>query len=126
MAANGYVKKGLVVVLYLKMRGAIAEYFATFVCGNLCIMGMIEIGPRDELSKLYNKPANIRLKYCAVVAISIGIVLMLAMLVWMDRLSYRHLLLMKGLAGLFAIIFAVLYGVLVYRVNREYIRRFHK
>lgn len=84
-------------------------------------MGMFEIGPRDELSKLYNKPANRRLKYCAVVAILIGIVLMLAMLIWMDRLSYRHLLLMKGFAGLFAIIFAVLYGVLVYRVNREYI-----
>lgn len=86
-------------------------------------MRMIEIGPRDELSKLYNKLANRRLKYCAVVAISIVIVLMLAMLIWMDRLSYRHLLLMKGFAGLFAIIFAILYGVLVYRVNREYIRK---
>lgn len=34
-------------------------------------MGMIEIGPRDELNKLYNKPANRKIKYCAVVAISI-------------------------------------------------------
>ena len=84
-------------------------------------MGMIEIGPRDELNRLYNKPANRKIKYCAVVAISITIALMLAMLIWMEKLSYRNLLLMKGLAGLFAIIFVVLCGILVYRVNREYI-----
>ena len=84
-------------------------------------MGMIEIGPRDELNRLYNKPANRKIKYCAVVAISISIALMLAMLIWMEQLSYRNLLLMKGLAGLFAIIFVVLCGILVYRVNREYI-----
>lgn len=84
-------------------------------------MGMIEIGSRDELNKLYNKPANRKLKYCAVVAISIALALMLAMLICMERLSYSYLLLMKGLAGIFAIIFAVLFGTLVYRVNREYI-----
>ncbi|MDE6136670.1 MAG: hypothetical protein K2F97_04275 [Muribaculaceae bacterium] len=82
---------------------------------------MIELGPRHELKKLYNKPANRRLKYCAIVAISITIALMLAMLIWMEHLSYRQLLLMKGSAGLFAIIFAVLYAALVYRVYREYI-----
>ena len=84
-------------------------------------MGMIEIGPRDELNRLYNKPANRKIKYCAVVAISIAIALMLAMLIWMEQLTCRNLLLMKGLAGLFAIIFVVLCGILVYRVNREYI-----
>lgn len=84
-------------------------------------MGMIEIGPRDELNKLYNKPANRKLKYCAVVAVSITLALMLAMLICMKLLSYRNLLLIKGLAGSFAIIFVVLIGVLVYRVNREYI-----
>lgn len=84
-------------------------------------MGMIEIGPRDELNKLYNKPANRKIKYCAAVAISITLALMLVILICMEHLSYRNLLLMKGFAGLFAIIFAVLYGVLVYRVNREYL-----
>ncbi len=84
-------------------------------------MGMIEFGPRDELKKLYNKPANRKLKYCAVVAISVTIALMLAMLICMEQLSYRNLLFMRGFAGLFAIVFVVLYGVLVYRVNREYI-----
>ena len=86
-------------------------------------MGMIEIGPRDELNKLYNKPANRKLKYCAIAAISITLALSFAMLIWIEQLSYRNLLLMKGFAGLFAIIFVVLYGILVYRVNREYINR---
>lgn len=84
---------------------------------------MIEIGPRDEIKKIYDKPANRKLKYCAIVAISIIIVLLLAMLIWMGQLSDRNILLMKGFAGLFAIIFAVLYGLLVYRVNREYISK---
>lgn len=85
-------------------------------------MGMIEIGPRDELNKLYNKPVNRKIKYCAVVAISIVLALILAILICIKYLSYRNLLLMKGLAGSFAIIFVVLIGVLVYRVNREYIK----
>ena len=84
-------------------------------------MGMIEIGPRDELNKLYNKPANRKIKYCAVAAISVALALGFGMLIWIEQLSYRSILLIKSLAGLFAIIFAVLYGILVYRVNREYI-----
>ena len=86
-------------------------------------MGMIEIGPRDEIKRIYNKPTNRKLKYCAVIAISITLVLLLAVLIWMEQLSHRNLLLLKGFAGLFAIVFAVLYGVLVYRVNREYISK---
>lgn len=86
-------------------------------------MGMIEIVPRDEFKKLCNSPVNRKLKYGAFVAISITLILLLSsvVLVWMDRLSDRNFLLIKGFAGLFAIIFAVLYGTLVYRVNREYI-----
>lgn len=53
-------------------------------------MGMIEIGPRDELNKLYNKPANRKIKYCAVVAISITLALMLVILICMEHLSYRN------------------------------------
>lgn len=52
-------------------------------------MGMIEIGPRDELNKLYNKPVNRKIKYCAVVAISIVLALILAILICMKYLSYK-------------------------------------
>ena len=86
-------------------------------------MGMIDIGPHDEIKNLYNKPTNRKLKYCAVISISITIALLLVVVIWMKQLSYRNVLLIKGGAALFAIIFAVLYGVLVYRVNREYISK---
>ena len=86
-------------------------------------MGMIEIGPHDEIKKLYNKPVNRKLKYCAVISISITIALLMVGVIGMKQLSYRNVLLIKGGAGLFAIIFAVLYGVLVYRVNHEYISK---
>lgn len=84
---------------------------------------MIEIGPRDELKKIYNKPANRKLKYYSIAAISVVLALLLTMLIFIEQLSYRTILLMKGFSGLFAIIFAVLYGILIYRVNREYINR---
>lgn len=90
---------------------------------KIYIMGMIEIGPRDELKKIYNKPANRNLKYCSIAAISVVLALLLTMLIFIEQLSYRTILLMKGFSGLFAIIFAVLYGILIYRVNREYIDR---
>lgn len=83
---------------------------------------MIEIGPRDELKRIYNKPANRKLKYCAIAAISIAAILLLVCLIWMDCLSITSILLLKGFTGLFAIIFVVLYSVLLYRVNREYIK----
>lgn len=84
-------------------------------------MGMLEIGPRDALNRIYNKPVNKEIKYCSIVAISITLVLLLVCLVWGNQLSDICLLYIKGFAGLFAIIFAVLYGVLIYRVYREYI-----
>ncbi len=46
-------------------------------------MGMLEIGPRDEIKKLYNQPANRGLRCGAVLAISISIVLLLVMVIWM-------------------------------------------
>ena len=82
---------------------------------------MIEIGPHDQIEKLYNKPSNRKLKYYALAAICLSILLLLAVLIWGQQLSYTSLLVTKGFAGLFALIFAVLTGVLVYRVNKEYI-----
>lgn len=56
-------------------------------------MGMFEIGPHDELKKLYKTPANRRLKHWAIGAISMSIALMLIMILWHDSISYRCMLL---------------------------------
>ena len=47
----------------------------------MSLMGMIEISSHDEIKKIYNIPANV--KCCAVIAISITIALLLAVLIWM-------------------------------------------
>lgn len=86
-------------------------------------MGMIELGSRDEIKKLYDTPANRRLKYCALGAIAVSVLLMLFMIIRMDALSDKVLLLLRGCAGLGAIIFVSLYVCLVYRVYREYFRQ---
>ena len=86
-------------------------------------MGMIELGSRDEIKKLYNTPSNRRLKYCALGAIAVSVLLMLFMIIRMDALSVTTFLLLRGCAGLGAIIFVSLYVCLVYRVYREYFRQ---
>lgn len=73
----------------------------------------------DELKKLYRTPANLRLKYWALASISVLIVLFLAMIIWVDDISYKWWMFMRGCAGLFAIIFVLLCAILVYRVNRD-------
>lgn len=77
---------------------------------------------RAELNRLYNVPTNKRLKYCALVVIAITIALLLAMIIWMEDLSATSMQIMRGCAGLGAIIFVVLVGLLTYRVNSQHIQ----
>lgn len=77
---------------------------------------------RAELNRLYNVPTNKRLRYCALVVITITMALLLAMIIWMEDLSATSMLIMRGCAGLGAIIFVVLVGILTCRVNSQHIK----
>ena len=77
---------------------------------------------QKELDKNYREKTNLRLKYAAVISITIAVILMIAMVIWLDGISAGMLLFMRGCAGLFAIIFVVLVAILVYRVNASYLR----
>lgn len=81
---------------------------------------------RAELNRLYNVSTNKRLKYSAMVVIAITIALMLSMIIWMDNLSETSILIMRGCAGLGAIIFVVLVGILTYRVNSQHFQNRNK
>lgn len=78
---------------------------------------------REELKNLYNAPENRRLKYCAMAIISLVIVLMLSMIIWIDEISPKAMLIMRGCAGLGAVLFVVIVGILSYRVNKQYISK---
>lgn len=76
---------------------------------------------QEEKEKYYREKINIRLKYAALISIGISIILLLIMtfgLVYLNNTT--ALLVMRGCAGLFALLFVVLVGILVYRVNVSY------
>lgn len=77
---------------------------------------------QQEQEKYYREKANLRLKYAAVISITISVILMIATVIWLDSISTGMLLFMRGCAGLFAIIFVVLAAILVYRVNASYLK----
>ena len=76
---------------------------------------------RRELEKYYNEKPNLRLKYAAIASIAIAIILLFINAFGLNRTSTTVLLLLRGCAGLFAIIFVVLVTILVYRVNAAYL-----
>lgn len=78
---------------------------------------------REELRKLYNAPANLRLKRIALCVIGVAIAMMISMIFLVDKVSWQLLYFMRGCAGVLAIVFVVIVAVLVYRVNCAYISK---
>lgn len=76
---------------------------------------------RRELEKY----PNLRLKYAAIASIAIAIILLLINAFGLVGTSTTVLLLLRGCAGLFAIIFVVLVTILVYRVNAAHLNNKH-
>lgn len=76
----------------------------------------------EELKKHYNTPSNLRLKHIALCAIGMAIAILLCMIFLVNKVSWQLLAVMRGCAGVFAIIFVILVGILVYRVNSAYIK----
>lgn len=76
---------------------------------------------QDEIKRLYNAPANLRLKHIALCVIGAAIAIMISLVFLVDKVSWRVLYILRGVAGVLAIAFVIIVAVLVYRVNRLYI-----
>lgn len=75
-----------------------------------------------EQEKYYREKTNLRLRYAALISIGISIMLLLIIAFgFSDTTDTNVLLFMRGCVGLFALLFVVIVGVLVYRVNTSYI-----
>ena len=74
---------------------------------------------REELRKLYNAPANLRLKRIALCVIGVAIAMMISMIFLLDKVSWQLLYFMRGCAGILAIVFVIIVAVLVYRVFKR-------
>lgn len=73
-----------------------------------------------ERKKYYQEKGNVSLKYAAIVSISISIIILATAALCIESVSTKMLLVMRGCAGIFALIFVVLVAILVYRVNVSY------
>lgn len=89
---------------------------------------MMEIGPRDEIRKLYNTRVNRILKYCAIGAAVLGVLILTLLALLVEFLPDEYMPLdlvyaLRGSVGVCAIVFGILCGVLVYRVDRAYFKQ---
>lgn len=78
---------------------------------------------KDKLNELYKTPVNKRLKYIAMCIIGLAIALLITSIFMIESISWRLLCFMRGCAGLLAIVFVIIVGILVYRGNSAYIRQ---
>lgn len=81
---------------------------------------------RKALEKYYKEKTNLRLKYSAYTAIAITIILMLTTVLFIDCMPFAMLLIMRICAGCFALVFSVIYVILIYRVYSSYHRDKYK
>lgn len=75
---------------------------------------------REQLNKLYNSPKYRGLKYTAIGISCLIILLFIIMIIYMDELSYKMLLILRGSAGVLACIVFILSAIYFYRINRDY------
>lgn len=77
----------------------------------------------QRLEPYYRNKVNKRLKYAMYASIGICIILLVSQSFFLDPMDYRKytvFLWLRGFAGVFGLIFFILTGILVYRVNAEY------
>lgn len=78
---------------------------------------------RQELNRLYHAPANRKLKNAALAIGMASCLCLLLLALFIDSISFSLFHILRGLAGLGAIAFVVVSGVLVYRVNKQHLMR---
>lgn len=76
---------------------------------------------REEIKRLYNKPANLKLKRIALCVIGVAIAILISLIFLIGKVSWQLWHFMRGCAGVLALVFAIIVTILVYRVNKEYI-----
>lgn len=75
-----------------------------------------------NLRELYNTPVNLRLKYKAI-AIGVIIPILLMTRIFWTNIPIKLYMFLRGCAGLCAIVFVIIVGILVYRVNSAFIKQ---
>lgn len=72
---------------------------------------------QEEKEKIAQLSSNVKLKYFALSFISVSIVLLLIIVIWFDTLSPTVFHVLRGCAGLGAILFILVLAIYFYRIN---------
>ncbi len=78
---------------------------------------------QNEIDKLYQTRANLRLKYAALGVVGVACILMLILAFCMDFISLGIALFLRGCVGLCTLAFVIMIAILMYRVHRDYFRQ---
>ena len=75
---------------------------------------------KEEKEKIAKLPSIRKLKYLALFFIFIGIAIMLINLIWLETFSTTVILVLRGCAGICAIIFLIIIGIYMHKINTIY------
>ena len=75
---------------------------------------------KKEKEKISQLPSIRKWKYLALFFISIGIALILTNLIWLETFSLTVILVLRGCAGICAIIFLIIVAIYMHKINKIY------
>ena len=75
---------------------------------------------KPEKEKIAQQPSIRKLKYLALFFISIGIAIILINLIWLETFSTTVILVLRGCEGICAIIFVIIVGIYMHKINTIY------
>ena len=75
---------------------------------------------KQDKERIAQQPSIKKLKYLALFFISIGIALILTNIIWLETFSTTVILVLRGCAGICAIIFLIIVGIYMHKINTIY------
>ena len=75
---------------------------------------------KQDKERIAQQPFIKKLKYLALFFISIGIALILTNLIWLETFSTTVILVLRGCEGICAIIFVIIVGIYMHKINTTY------
>ena len=75
---------------------------------------------KQDKERIAQQPSIKKLKYLALFFISIGIALILTNIIWLETFSTTVILVLRGCAGICAIVFLIIVGIYMHKINTIY------
>ena len=81
-------------------------------------MNLPDLRDKAEFDRIGRMPSNRKYKYIALAFAIIGIILILATIIWIDSFSLKIILFLRGCAGVCAAFFIIFVAIYLFRVYK--------